>query len=72
MPGGKPSGVRCINLTDTYECALFTDPRRPRVCGDIRPGPDMCGGSREEAMRRIHELEKLTAPDTDRLQRKKE
>ncbi len=57
MPAGKPSGIRCIHLTDDYKCALYGDPSRPRVCADFMAEPEFCGNSREEAMKIMSELE---------------
>ncbi|HZS04607.1 MAG TPA: YkgJ family cysteine cluster protein [Blastocatellia bacterium] len=62
MPGGKPAGVRCIQLTDDNRCRLFGKPERPAVCVGLRPGEEMCGGSLQEAMLRLTILERLTAP----------
>lgn len=62
MPGGKPAGVRCVQLTDDNRCAIFESPDRPDVCGRLRPEPAMCGTSREHALRWIAELEASTAP----------
>jgi hypothetical protein len=58
MPGGKPTGVRCIHLTDDNKCALYGDPSRPKVCIDFKPEPEFCGSDREEAMRIFESLEK--------------
>jgi len=57
MPEGKPAGVRCIHLTGDYRCTLFGSKQRPKVCNDFQPEPDICGSSREEAMRIMRELE---------------
>lgn len=62
MPNGKPSGVRCVQLTDDNLCKLFGLPERPDVCVRLRPLPEMCGDSAEHAMRYLIELEALTAP----------
>ncbi len=62
MPQGKPAGVRCIQLDDEDRCRLFGDPRRPAVCGSLQPSEDMCGDSREQAMRWLSGLESLTRP----------
>jgi uncharacterized protein len=56
----KPAGVRCIQLTDDNRCAIFGDPRRPAVCGSLRPEPSMCGSDREHAMRWLAQLEATT------------
>lgn len=63
MPGGKPAGVRCIQLTDDNRCAIFGSAERPEVCGRLRPEPEMCGDSREHALRWIRQLEAQTAPE---------
>jgi uncharacterized protein len=62
MPGGKAAGVRCVQLTEANHCLLFCDQRRPRVCVDLRPGPEMCGGSAAEAMVYLSDLERHTRP----------
>lgn len=56
MPLGKPSGVRCIHLTDDYKCALYGDPTRPVVCSDFRADPEFCGSNRDEALRILYSL----------------
>ena len=43
MPGGKPAGVRCAQLTDDNRCKLFGRPERPLVCVSLRPSAEMCG-----------------------------
>lgn len=60
MPGGKPAGVRCIQLLADFRCALFGDPRRPAVCSSLKPERTMCGDSREFALQTLGELERLT------------
>jgi len=37
-------------------------PERPAVCGGLQPSSEMCGDSREQAMRWLDELERATAP----------
>jgi len=56
MPGGKPSGVRCIHLTDDYRCAIFDSPTRPKVCSGFQPEPEFCGSNREEALSILYAL----------------
>lgn len=51
MPNGKPAGLRCIHLLDDNKCALFNDPRRPKVCGDYQAEEEFCGNNRDEAMK---------------------
>lgn len=62
MPDGKPAGVRCVQLTADYRCALFGRPERPAVCASLRPSGEMCGANRDEAMRMLGVLETMTAP----------
>jgi hypothetical protein len=63
MPGGKPAGVRCVQLTDDNRCKLFGKPERPAVCVRLRPTLEMCGESNEAAMIYLTELEVFTAPE---------
>ena len=62
MPHGKPAGVACVQLDERARCKLFGRPERPAFCASLRPGPEMCGGSRGEAMAVLDELERLTRP----------
>jgi Fe-S-cluster containining protein len=63
MENGKPAGVRCINLDENDLCKIFLDPRRPKVCGDLKPWEDMCGKSKEQALIYLKELEEATSPN---------
>jgi len=62
MPAGKPTGVRCVQLTAENRCLLFGRPERPPVCNNLRPSLEMCGGGAEEAMTNLTEMERATAP----------
>jgi uncharacterized protein len=62
MPGGKPAGVRCVQLMPDNRCALFGRPERPAVCASLRPSAEMCGSSDQEAMIQLTLLERATAP----------
>ena len=62
MPRGKPAGVPCIQLTADRRCRLFGRPERPRVCASLRPTPEMCAGSDQEALEGLTRLEAETAP----------
>lgn len=62
MPEGKPAGVRCVQLGDDNACRIFRDPRRPAVCASLKPSLEMCGDSREHALRHLNDLEVRTAP----------
>jgi hypothetical protein len=61
MPGGKPAGVRCIQLDQANLCRIFGSPDRPAVCASLKPALDMCGNSRTHAMHYLATLERLTA-----------
>ncbi len=54
--------MRCIHLTAGYRCALYGRPERPAVCVALRPMPEMCGASREEALSYLAALETATSP----------
>ncbi len=62
LPGGKPAGVPCPHLTADLRCALYGLPERPAVCDRLRPLPEMCGTSREEALAYLARLEEQTRP----------
>jgi hypothetical protein len=49
MPEGKPSGVRCIHLTEDLKCAIFRSPSRPAVCDGFKAELLFCGNSAEDA-----------------------
>lgn len=62
MPQGKPSGVRCVQLTASNDCALFGRPERPAVCTALRPHARMCGVDRDAALTYLGALELATRP----------
>ena len=62
MPHGKPAGVPCVQLDEALRCRLFGRPERPAFCATLKPGPDMCGASRQEAMALLAALGRATAP----------
>lgn len=62
MPGGKPAGVRCVQLSADNRCLLFGSGERPKFCSDLRPSPDMCGATREDAYELLAQLELETKP----------
>lgn len=62
MQGGKPAGVRCIQLTDDHRCKLYGRPDRPKVCENLQPERDMCGDRDEDAFRTLAEWERMTSP----------
>lgn len=61
MPNGKPAGMRCINLSEGNECALYGRPERPAFCHAWPPTVELCGDSFEQAMSRIAALDRHTA-----------
>ena len=63
MPEGKPAGVRCVQLTDELQCALFGTKARPKICSNLRPTDDLCGASRSDALIKIAWLEQNTRPE---------
>jgi Fe-S-cluster containining protein len=58
----KPAGVRCVQLTADNACRIFGHPQRPAVCSSLQPADEMCGDSREQAMRWLGWVERETAP----------
>jgi hypothetical protein len=62
MPGGKPAGVRCLQLTDDGRCRLFGQPDRPAICTRLAPSLEMCGTTAEHATAYLTRLETLTRP----------
>jgi Fe-S-cluster containining protein len=58
----KPAGRRCVQLGPDNRCLIFGRPERPTVCASLRPTPDMCGDSREHALRWLGVLEHATLP----------
>lgn len=61
MPNGKPAGVRCINLTAEFFCAIFGRPERPAVCAGFKAEAELCGDDREGAIRMLGWLEQATS-----------
>lgn len=59
MPGGKPAGVKCLHLTENYECGLFNDPSRPKICQQFQAEKSICGDNRQEALQNLKALENL-------------
>ena len=68
MPGGKPAGVRCVQLAEDSRCMIFGDPLRPAVCGGLKARTEMCSDKkglpgREFALAYLDQLELATRPD---------
>ncbi len=51
-----------MQLDDDLRCKIFGRPERPAVCGSLPPHEEMCGDSREQAMRWLGWMEQETAP----------
>ena len=65
MPGhpqGKPAGMACANLASDLRCGLWGQPERPACCSGLQPSEEMCGDSREQALRWLGVLEEQTRP----------
>ncbi len=62
MPGGKPAGVRCVQLTPDNQCRIFGQADRPAVCSGLQPHREMCGDSAEEAFEQLSAWELMTKP----------
>lgn len=62
MPQGKPAGVRCVQLDETNRCRIFDRPERPAFCAGLQPSLEMCGSTREHALRWLRTLDAVTAP----------
>ena len=63
MAGGKPAGIRCLQLTADNRCMLFGRPERPQVCRNLRASEEMCGSSAIEALERLAGWEQVTRPE---------
>lgn len=61
MPGGKPAGVRCVQLTEDNRCRLFGHVDRPAICVSFQASVEQCGERDEEAYERLAWLEAATA-----------
>lgn len=61
MPNGKPAGVACIHLNANFQCDLFGQSSRPKVCGRLKPCIEMCGNNRVQALNYLTQLEQLTS-----------
>ena len=63
MPNGKPAFAPCVHF-DTFSrvCGIWMNADYPDVCLEFNTTLEYCGGSREEAIRLLARLEKLTAP----------
>jgi Fe-S-cluster containining protein len=62
MPGGKPAGVPCVQLDEELRCKVFGKPERPAFCSGLQASVEMCGESRDHALRWLAQLEHATKP----------
>lgn len=62
MAGGKPAGVRCVQLTADNRCRIFGSPERPACCAGLQASAEMCGTKSKEAFVWLTKLELSTAP----------
>ena len=62
MPGGKPAGVRCVQLSADSRCLIYGLPERPEVCRRLRANEEMCGETTEQALAYLAALEDATRP----------
>lgn len=63
MPDGKPPGTVCPALDPaTRRCTVWGTERYPPVCRAFSATAELCGTTREEALERLAELERATAP----------
>ncbi|HUI44669.1 MAG TPA: YkgJ family cysteine cluster protein [Nitrospirota bacterium] len=60
MPGGKPAGVRCVQLTGDNCCAIHSSIYRPAVCGSYLASEEFCGTTSDEALRILAKIELIT------------
>jgi len=63
MPGGKPAGTPCIQLTEDLRCGIFGQPERPACCSGLQASEEMCGNSRDQALIWLTRMEDMTKPD---------
>lgn len=67
MPRGKPPGVVCPALDrDRGLCTVWGTAGYPPVCRAFSATSELCGTTRDEALHRLAELEKATAPERPR------
>jgi uncharacterized protein len=66
MPEGKPAGARCVQLLPDLICAIHNSPERPLACASFPAMAEHCGTNRDEALRLLEELERLTRTGPDR------
>jgi uncharacterized protein len=58
----KPAGQPCVHLDAALRCTIFGRAERPACCSGLQASFEMCGNSREYALRWLSELEVITRP----------
>jgi uncharacterized protein len=48
-------------LNEMNQCMIFGKPERPAVCQSLQASGEMCGDTRERALRYLSRLEQLTS-----------
>ncbi len=64
MPGGKPAGVSCVNLTAENACLIYGTAAYPAFCRGLAPNREMCGETDAHAFAYLARLEALTRPES--------
>lgn len=64
MPDGKPAGQRCVQLDENNLCRIFGKPERPDVCLRFDFSEWGCGQNRDQALKKLEELEVLTRDES--------
>jgi hypothetical protein len=59
----KPAGEPCRHLDNAWRCKIFGRPKRPACCAGLQPSAEMCGETREQALRWLANLEAATRPE---------
>lgn len=55
----KPAGTRCVHLSPEMKCSIYE--KRPAVCSNFTPTPELCGKNFSDAFANLEKLEILTA-----------
>ncbi|WP_299198079.1 YkgJ family cysteine cluster protein [uncultured Amphritea sp.] len=63
MPDGKPAGVACVNLDESFNCTIWNNPDYPDVCQAFKAAEEHCGKDRHEALIILTWMEQETAPN---------
>lgn len=58
----KPAGIPCQHLDGELRCIIFGRPERPACCAGLQASLEMCGASRQFALRWLADLEVATCP----------